>query len=134
MVGSWYVLVMCEKEPLLWTPPLPSNGRLPMSAYRLVHMSDCSKRSLVAWIVRSTGMLVTREITSKETMMSSSRIIMSFNLFHKLKAVKTVFNCSFCFSNQCVNGSYQVTKESICWRVYEGGNRSQRGMLFMYFW
>ena len=26
MVGSWYVLVMCEKEPLLWTPPLPSNG------------------------------------------------------------------------------------------------------------
>jgi len=27
MVGSWYVLVMCEKEPLLWTPPLPSNGR-----------------------------------------------------------------------------------------------------------
>ena len=27
MVGSWYVLVMCEKEPLLWTPLLPSNGR-----------------------------------------------------------------------------------------------------------
>ena len=27
MVGSWYVLVMCEKERLLWTPPLPRNGR-----------------------------------------------------------------------------------------------------------
>ena len=27
MVGSWYVIVMCEKEPLLWTPPLPSNGQ-----------------------------------------------------------------------------------------------------------
>ena len=27
MVGSWYVLVMCEKEPLLLTPPLPSNGQ-----------------------------------------------------------------------------------------------------------
>ena len=27
MVGSWYGLVMCEKEPLLWTPPLPSNGQ-----------------------------------------------------------------------------------------------------------
>ena len=27
MVGSWYVLVMCERESLLWTPPLPSNGR-----------------------------------------------------------------------------------------------------------
>ena len=27
MGGSWYVLVRREKEPLLWTPPLPSNGR-----------------------------------------------------------------------------------------------------------
>ena len=26
MVGSWYVLVMCEKEPLLWTLFLASNG------------------------------------------------------------------------------------------------------------
>ena len=26
MVGSWYVLVMCEKEPLLWTLLLASNG------------------------------------------------------------------------------------------------------------
>ena len=26
MVGSWYVLVMCEKELLLWTLLLASNG------------------------------------------------------------------------------------------------------------
>ena len=41
MVGSWYVLVMCEEEPLLWTPPLTRNGRLPMSAYRLVCLFVC---------------------------------------------------------------------------------------------
>ena len=41
MVGSWYVLVLCEEEPLLWTPPLPSNGRLPISAYWLVCLFVC---------------------------------------------------------------------------------------------
>ena len=31
MIGSWYVLVMCEIEPLLWTHRLPRNGPLKFS-------------------------------------------------------------------------------------------------------
>ncbi len=51
MVGSWYVLVMCEKEPLLWTPPLPSNGRKSSKCWGILTKQQCAALTLEARIM-----------------------------------------------------------------------------------
>ena len=84
MVGSWYVLVMCEKEPLQWTRLLPSNGRKTSKCGGILTKKQSAALTLEArimnFLVRNPQVIPHRTGPSRQVLLGSRLPMSAYRL------------------------------------------------------